>query len=113
MGHPTIASAVGPDRVPDHIRSLSTLDRPDYADTYSATEASAADRSAESWSRAILEDTPLGGRARLFWRTLGLELGPKGSHDHVQGWRVAARGDQWIRLEAPSWWARGEVVLRV
>jgi hypothetical protein len=29
-------------------------------------------------------------------------MGPGGSPDHVQGWRIAGRGDDWIRLETAS-----------
>ena len=51
--------------------------------------------------------------ARRFWRMLGLRLGPPGSPDHVQGWRIAARGDGWIRLETGSWYLRAQAVCLV
>jgi hypothetical protein len=50
----------------------------------------------------VLEDTPLGRSAPSVWRQLGLRLGPPQSPDYVQGWKIAARGDNWIRLETTS-----------
>src|SRR5262249_28321080 len=65
----------------------------------------ATDHSAEEWARAILERAPISRRnARRFWRLIGLRLGPPGSPDHVQGWRIAARHDGWMRLEAASFY---------
>jgi hypothetical protein len=47
------------------------------------------------------------------WRALGLRLAPGPSPDHVQGWRIAARGGDWIRLEAMSWFMTAHAVLHV
>ena len=44
--------------------------------------------------------------ARTFipWRVLlGLRLGPWPTPDHVHGWKIADRGDDWLRLETASW----------
>ncbi|WP_374991218.1 hypothetical protein [Streptomyces sp. LHD-70] len=35
------------------------------------------------------------------------------SADTVAGWRIGARGDDWIRLEAASWFLTGNLVVRV
>lgn len=107
-----VAFAVGA-HVPNAIRELSTLDRVDYVDTATADVAEASARSPEVWGRAVMERTALGRRAPLLWTTLGLRLGPRPSPDHIQGWRIAARGDDWIRVDTRSWYARAEAVCRV
>ena len=72
------------------------------------------DRSPEQWARAVLEQAPLARRnARLLWRLMGLRLGPPHSPDHVQGWRIAARGDNWIRVETASWYMTAQAVCLV
>lgn len=113
MNHESISRIVGTDRVPQTARALSTLDRLDYADSYTLMTGSAGEASAERWSRTFLERTTLGSRARLLWLALGLELGPSGSPDHVQGWRIADHDDGWIRLATTSWWSSGEVICLV
>ena len=109
----TVSTTIGVDRVPETIRRLSTLTQIDYADSYMVATTHADDRSPEAWARAVLEDTPLGHRARQLWEDLGLRLGAPNSPDHVQGWKIAARGDEWIRLETSSSWTSSEVVFRV
>jgi hypothetical protein len=95
------------------IRSLSTLPSPDYCDLYTITTATAGDLSPEGWARALLEQAPLSRRsAYRLWRLLGLRLGPPGSPDHVQGWRIADRGSDWIRIESGSWYLTAQAVLR-
>jgi hypothetical protein len=108
-----VSSAVGIDEVPETMQQLTTMPRVDYADSYTATIARAQDSSPEEWTRAVLEDTALGHQARRLWQVLGLRLGPPGSRDHVQGWRIAGSGDDWIRLEASSWWATAQAVCHV
>jgi hypothetical protein len=109
----TVSTAIGIDNVPEKIRRLSTIAHVDYADSYGAATHHADDRSPEEWARAVLEDTSLGRRAREFWQGLGLRLGAPNSPDHVQGWKIAARGHDWIRLETSSSWATAEIVFHV
>jgi hypothetical protein len=67
--------------------------------------------SAEEWARAVLERSPLAHRsARRFWRLIGLRLGPAQATDHVGGWEVAARGDDWIRLRTASWYMAAQAI---
>lgn len=107
-----VSSAVGADNVPEAIKRLSNLRQVDYMDSYTlATEV--RDRSAEKWARAVLESTPLGRRARWLWQLLGLRLGPAGSPDHVQGWKIAERGSDWVRVETSSWFATAQAVCAV
>jgi hypothetical protein len=99
----TVMTVVGLSDIPETIRSHDTLASPDYVDVFTATASGATDRSPEEWARALLEETPTGRAAPALWRSVGLRLGPRPSAEHVQGWRIAARGDDWIRLETASW----------
>lgn len=49
---------------------------------------------------------------RFLWRgLLGLRLSRRASPETVAGWRIAARGTDWIRLEADSWLIAGNLVI--
>jgi hypothetical protein len=110
----TVSSIVGMDDVPEDVRSLITLAEPDHVDLFTIETPSAEDHSAEEWARAILEQAPVSRRnARALWRLIGLRLGPPGSPDHVQGWTIAARGDNWLRLETASWYLTAQAVCLV
>jgi hypothetical protein len=111
-GEHTVSTVVGLTNVPDAIRHLDTLARPDYADLFIATTSGATEKSAEEWARTVLEGTPTGRSAPRLWRLLGLGLGPP-SADSVQGWGIAARGEDWIRIEASSWCMTAHAVLHV
>jgi hypothetical protein len=100
--------------IPEAIRSLSTLAVPDYVDLFTALTSEATDRSPEQWARAVLEEAPLSGQnARVLWRLMGLRLGPRHSPDHVQGWKIAEHGDNWIRVETASWYMTAQAVCLV
>jgi hypothetical protein len=110
----TVSSIVGVREVPEAVRSLTTLADPDYVDLFTITTAMAADRSAEQWARAALEQAPVSRRnARRLWRIMGLRLGPRDSADHVQGWKIAGRGDNWLRLETASWYMTAQAICLV
>ena len=111
----TVSTVVGLHSIPPAIRSLDTLPRPDYADMFTLTAAGATDKSAEEWARALLEETPFARRYAFFpWRILlHLRLGPRSSPQHVYGWRIADRGDHWIRIEAASWFMTAHGVIHV
>lgn len=91
---------MGWDRLPDAVRSASTLSRPDYADMCSLQTTVDAD--AECWARAMLGD--VADRAeRFIWQgLLGLRLHPHPSPDHVAGWRVGLREPDRVRLDSGS-----------
>jgi hypothetical protein len=107
----TVTTAVGLSDIPDTIRCLSSLASPDYVDLFTAVTSGAADKSAEEWARTALEDTPTGRSAPSLWRLLGLRLGPTTSPDYVQGWKIADRDDDWIRIEATSWFMTAQAVI--
>lgn len=97
---PAVRTAFGIDRVPAALLGRSSVPDADYADWFSlATSASA---SPEQCARAMFGDTP-GWQARLIWGVLlRLHLIRAASPDSVAGYRIAARGARWIRLEASS-----------
>ncbi|MFF0739595.1 DUF2867 domain-containing protein [Streptomyces sp. NPDC004111] len=105
-----VARAVG-SRVPPRLRALSSMPDFDYADAFSLATDS-AERTPEQWARAMFGDVP-GPGERLIWRgLLGLRLDYRRGPDTVAGWRVAARGEDWIRLETASWFLTGNLVVR-
>jgi hypothetical protein len=110
----TVSSLVGVHDVPEAVRALTTLAEPDYVDLFTVTTPQATDNSAEEWARAVLEQAPLARRnARMLWRLIGLRLGPPHSPDHVQGWKIAERGDNWLRIETASWYLTAQAVCLV
>ncbi|MGH9029162.1 MAG: hypothetical protein ACRDV4_06055, partial [Acidimicrobiales bacterium] len=105
MGAETVSTFVGVRDVPESVRTLITLADPDYSDFFVLTTPEASRHSAEQWARAIFEKAPLSRRnARRLWRLMGLRLGPRDSPHYVQGWKLSARGDNWLRAETSSWY---------
>jgi hypothetical protein len=88
------------------------MDRPDYVDLFTVTTDGPACVSPERWCRAAIEDVAgLGGR--FIWRgALGLRLKARPSTERVGGWKIADRGEDWIRLEASSWFLTAHLVIR-
>jgi hypothetical protein len=103
--------------VPKSMRSLAGLANPDYVDLFTANTNEASAKSAEGWARAVLERAPYYIRLGIFgvaWRLLlGLRLGPRRSPDYIAGWKIAARGEDWVRIEAASWLATAALVFKV
>jgi len=99
--------------IPEVISSISGMDSPDYSDLFTVTTNGAADASAEQWSRTAIEDVAgLGGQ--FIWRgVLGLRLRPRPSTEQVGGWKIAGRGEDWIRIEASSWFLTAHCVIRL
>lgn len=99
--------------IPQVIRSLSGMDSPDYTDLFTVTTNGADDASPEQWSRTAIEGVA-GGGGQFIWRgVLGLRLRSRPSTDRVGGWTIADRGDEWIRLEASSWFLTAHLVTRL
>lgn len=102
--------------VPEPIGSLDTLVEPNYTDIVTAAVSEASSRTAEQWLRAMFDGVP---RALLCFVpfiqrvALGLRLERQASPDHVLGWKIANRGDRWVRLEAASWLLTGHVLVYV
>ncbi|MYV59572.1 DUF2867 domain-containing protein, partial [Streptomyces sp. SID4931] len=129
-GAAAVGRAVGTHEIPGPIRALSSLSRIDYADVFTlSTDTTAgtdadtnvgtgagagagAGATAELWARALFGDVP-DPVERLIWQgLLGLRLSRGRSPGTVAGWRIAERGEDWIRLEAASWFLTGNLVVR-
>ncbi|HEY8526284.1 MAG TPA: hypothetical protein VIL48_15035 [Acidimicrobiales bacterium] len=109
-----VPGVVKVEEVPGSVGALTTLGEADHVDLFTAEAPAATDASPEEWARAILERAPAARRnAHRLWRLLGLRLGPPGSPDHVQGWRIADRGDGWVRLETGSWYLTAQALCLV
>jgi hypothetical protein len=102
--------------VPEAIRSLGALANADYADIVTATIDETPSGTPEQLIRAALNDVPRGLRflmpfiQRVF---LGLRLKLRPSPDYLLGWKIADRGESWMRIEAASWFLTGHVVMHI
>jgi hypothetical protein len=96
--------------VPGSVRALSSLPDPDYVDLFTlSTDVEAAP---ERWARAMFGDVPNPAEL-LIWRgLLGLRLARGRSPVTVAGWRIGGRGQDWIRLEAVSWFLTGNLLVQ-
>jgi len=105
-----VDSAVGTHDIPESVRALSPLSRIDYADLFTLSTDTAA--TPERWARAMFGDVPDAGEL-LIWRVvLGFRLSRGRSPDTVAGWRIGERGEDWILLEAASWFLSGNLLVR-
>jgi len=102
--------------VPEAIHCLGALADTDYADIVTATINETPSRTPEQLIRAALKGVP---RGLLFFIPivqrvfLGLRLKLRPSPDRLLGWKIADRGENWIRIEAASWFLTGHVVMHV
>ena len=77
------------------------------------TTNGATDASAEQWCRTAIENVA-GRGGQFIWRgVLGLRLKSRPSTERVGGWKIADRGEDWIRLEASSWFLTAHLVTRL
>ncbi|WBB68249.1 hypothetical protein [Micromonospora sp. WMMD812] len=106
----SVDGAVGTENIPASVRALSSLPAIDYADLFSlSTDVNATP---EQWARAMFGDVPTVAEL-LIWRViLGLRLSGGRSPATVGGWRIGDRGEDWIRLEAASWFLTGNLLVR-
>jgi hypothetical protein len=101
--------------VPEAIRSLGALTNADYADIVTAT-IDVTPVEPEQLIHATLNGLSPGLLflmpfvQRVF---LGLRLKLRASPDHLLGWKIADRGENWIRIEAASRFLTGHVVMHV
>jgi len=96
--------------VPRSVRALSSLPDPDYVDQFTlSTDIEAAP---ERWARVMFGNVPSVAEL-LIWRgLLGLRLARGRSPATVAGWRIGGRGEDWIRLEAASWFVTGNLLVQ-
>jgi hypothetical protein len=101
--------------VPQALAALDTLVYPDYTDVVTGPVSSTSDMTPEQAARAVLGNLP---RSLVLFvpfaqrAVLGLRLRLRPSPDHLLGWKIAARGEDWIRIEAASWFLTGHVVMQ-
>src|SRR6202020_3348883 len=88
--------------VPEAIRSLGALANADYADIVTATLDETPSGTPEQLIRATLNGVP---RGLLFFIPfvqrvfLGLRLKLRPAPDRLLGWKIADRGENWMRIE--------------
>ena len=106
---PITAQAPTPGRVrqiapPPDVRALSTLAHIDYADAFLVDVGSVTQRTAEQWSRAVLEGAPGSVRRRLQsgWTAIGLKLDGAPSDQLVLGWKIRHNTPELVLLGADS-----------
>lgn len=105
-----VKSVVGTHNLPRSLRALSSLPRIDYADQF--TLYTDVDATPEKWARAMFGDVPT-VTERLLWRgLLGFRLNQVRSPATVAGWQISERGEDWIRLEAASWFLTGNLLVQ-
>jgi hypothetical protein len=107
-----VDSAVGTHNIPESVRALSSLPDIDYADQFTLSTDADADATPEQWARAMFGDVPSVAEL-LIWRgLLGLRLSRGRSPATVAGWQIGDRGEDWIRLEAASWFLTGNLLVQ-
>ncbi|HTA06848.1 MAG TPA: hypothetical protein VK774_10825, partial [Solirubrobacteraceae bacterium] len=100
--------------VPDAIRSLGALADADYEDIVTASAHGLPSRTPDEWVQAGFKGVPRGVLVltpfvqRVF---LGLRLKLRPAPDRLLGWQIADRGENWLRIEAESWFLTGHVVM--
>jgi hypothetical protein len=107
---PDITATRGVAAVPAPVLALAGLPRVDDVDHF--VLSTAVDADPERWARAMFGDVPDLGERFIWSGLLGLELAPGRSPETVAGWRIAARGDGWLRLAAEGWFLAGNLVVR-
>ena len=105
-----VTRAVGTHNLPESVLALSSLSGIDYADHF--TLLTDANATPEAWARAMFGDTPSAGEQLIWHVVLGLRLSRGRSPDTVAGWWIGGRGDDWIRLEAASWFLAANLVVQ-
>jgi hypothetical protein len=102
--------------VPDTLRALDTIESPDYSDVVTGTVSETSGRTPEEWLRTMLEGVPRGlllAVPAIQRVALGLRLQMRPSPEHVVGWKIVERGEDWMRIEAASWFLTGHVIVHV
>ncbi|HZS14636.1 MAG TPA: hypothetical protein VFC09_08575 [Candidatus Dormibacteraeota bacterium] len=112
-----VSDAVLERDVPASIRRLDTFAHADYADIVTASGARLAAMSPEQLAHVVLWPDGLrmravvGAAGAIQCVVLGFRPSLRASRDNLFGWRIAARGDRWLRLEASSSLLSGHIVL--
>src|SRR4051794_824131 len=105
----SIDRAVGTHHVPESIRLLTSFPDVDYADLFAL--ATGIKATPEQWARTMFGDVPSAAEQFIWRGVLGLRLSRGPSPDTVGGWRISERAQDWIRLEAVSWFLNANIVV--
>lgn len=98
--------------IPEAIRAHGAMAAPDYTD-FTTMACGAGDWSPEQWARAVFQDAISSRTGRFILRgLLRLRLERRASPDNLARWKIADRGDRWLRLEASSWLLTDHLVVR-
>jgi hypothetical protein len=99
--------------VPKAICSLGAIANADYADIVTVAVAETP-ADPEQFVYARLKEVPRG----LLWLVsfvqrvfLGFRLRRGPSPDHLLGWKISDRGENWMRIETASWFMTAHVVI--
>jgi hypothetical protein len=106
----SVSRVVGVHEVPEDVRTLGSLPRIDYADRF--VLATDVDATPEQWARAMFGDVASVAEWCIWRGVLGLRLSRGRSPVTIGGWRVGARGEDRIRLEAASWYLSAEMLVQ-
>jgi hypothetical protein len=102
--------------VPEAICSLAALANADYTDIVTATLDETPSGTPEQLIYAVLNGVP---RGLLFLISLvqrvflGFRLKLRPSPDRLLGWKIADRGENWVRIETASWFLTAHVVMHL
>jgi hypothetical protein len=90
--------------VPREAGALTTLSRVDYRDAFLVDVGRVAERTAEQWTRAVVEGAPADVRCTLQsgWAALGLQLDAAASDRLVLGWPIRDSTREFVLLGARS-----------
>ena len=104
---------------PRAIREHDTLDRVDWSDVFTGNAEGDVELSPQVWAAAMGRNAPARIRLTVWlaaWtqrNILGLRLQRHGSAQVLIGWKLAAAGDHWFRLEAEGWLGTAHLLFHV
>ena len=91
--------------VTEQLSAVETVGESNYAAAWEVITNMADAKTAEQWARAIFEGAPRALRWFIVagWTVgLGLRLGPRGSADHVLGWKFVSNAPESVVLSVRS-----------
>jgi hypothetical protein len=98
--------------IPEAFRAHGAMADPDYTD-FTAMACGAGDWSPGQWARALFLDAISSRTGRfILLRLLRLRRERRASPGSLARWKIAERGDRWLRLEASSWLLTDHLVVR-
>lgn len=109
---PRVKGVVGVDAVDSATLARTGLSRVDYVDHFAIRPVDGSAATPEEWARSMFGDVPTPGERFIWQWVLQLRLAPGRSRHCVAGWRITARGEDWVRMETGSWALGASLVVR-